>query len=217
MKKRVQIDASQPFLSSQKSRNFTEPDKTSFKSPQHATSKANPRKNLSPLQTLTPLPRNAPGLHSPDPHQYKSHTPTPNATFILSPTLTKPKRPVLRSSMNHFSSEDRLAASREVSKYLHMTEESITEDETLKKSMMEESSVLMGDDEVPKEYVGENAVTKFYSHYKRLEKIKQTNVLKKIPDSSMTNFFKKTEELKALPTRIGMVRKRGDENAIDVR
>lgn len=69
-------------------------------------------------------------------------------------------------------------------------------------------------DQLPKKTVGAEAVNNFYSHYKRLDKIVDQNSFKDIRDSIYTSFLKCEEDLALFPSKIGLIKERGDKRHI---
>ena len=72
-------------------------------------------------------------------------------------------------------------------------------------------------DEEPQGIMGRDAIDKFYNHYKKLDKIKDINSYAVISDSMYTNFLSKSESLKLLPAKVGVLRERGAETMLKAR
>ena len=69
-------------------------------------------------------------------------------------------------------------------------------------------------DKDPKKTVGFDAVTNFYSHYKKLDKIIDQNESKDIKDTIYTTFLRNEEALGLFPSKIGMIKDRGEKSHI---
>ena len=69
-------------------------------------------------------------------------------------------------------------------------------------------------DEKPTDIVGTEAVTNFYSHYKKLDKILDQNSFKDIKDSMYTSFLRRSEDLHLFPSKIGLIKPRGERAKI---
>ena len=72
-------------------------------------------------------------------------------------------------------------------------------------------------DERPKGIIGTGAITDFYSHYKKLDKVRDQNGYRSIKDSVYTAFLNKGENLNLLPSKIGLIRTNGDESQIGIK
>lgn len=57
--------------------------------------------------------------------------------------------------------------------------------------------------------VGQEAVTSFYRHYKRLKRIKDQNSSENIKPSVYTSLLSKCEDLQILPSKIGIIKYKG--------
>lgn len=69
-------------------------------------------------------------------------------------------------------------------------------------------------DEDPKKTVGLDAVMNFYSHYKKLDKVVDQNKHRALKDSIYTTFLRKEEELQLFPSKIGIIKDRGEKSHI---
>ena len=73
------------------------------------------------------------------------------------------------------------------------------------------------EDQQPKEITGQIAISKFYNHYKKLDKVKDQNKYNSINDSIYTAFLNKSESLKLLPSKIGFIKIKGDEDKLKMK
>ena len=73
------------------------------------------------------------------------------------------------------------------------------------------------EDMKPKEMIGQAAISKFYHHYKKLDKIKDQNKYNAINDSIYTAFLNKSESLNLLPSKIGFIKMKGDEDKLKMK
>ena len=69
----------------------------------------------------------------------------------------------------------------------------------------------------PKEIIGQVAISKFYNHYKKLDKVKDQNKFNAIHDSIYTAFLNKSESLNLLPSKIGFIKIKGDEDKLKMK
>jgi hypothetical protein len=65
--------------------------------------------------------------------------------------------------------------------------------------------------------VSEEAVMKFYNHYKNLHRILDQNQFTHTAQSTFTAILKKSSEVKTLPCKMGIVKYRGNQDRVDVR
>lgn len=73
------------------------------------------------------------------------------------------------------------------------------------------------DDQAPQGILGGEAIKKFYSHYKKLDKVKDVNSFMQVKDAVYTSFLEKTESLNLLPSKIGFIKEKGDLNVIKLK
>ena len=73
------------------------------------------------------------------------------------------------------------------------------------------------EDQQPKEITGQIAITKFYNHYKKLDKVKDQNKYNSINDSVYTAFLNRSESLNLLPSKIGFIKIKGDEDKLKMK
>ena len=73
------------------------------------------------------------------------------------------------------------------------------------------------EDMKPKEMIGQAAISKFYNHYKKLDKIKDQNRYNVINDSIYTAFLNKSESMNLLPSKIGFIKMKGDEDKLKMK
>jgi hypothetical protein len=66
-------------------------------------------------------------------------------------------------------------------------------------------------DEQTQRILGREAVNSFYTHYKKLDRVKEINLHLPCQDAVYTNFLSKSESLCLFPSKIGFLRERIDE------
>lgn len=84
---------------------------------------------------------------------------------------------------------------------------------------MENSVDFDIEDSKPKELVGESAVNVYYGYYKKLDKIKDKNRISSTIttiESPFTAILSKTESDFLLPVKLGIVKRKGEENKIKI-
>ena len=85
------------------------------------------------------------------------------------------------------------------------------------KDMMNKSREWEGMDSQILDYVGEEAVEQYYHHYKKLDRVKQENRLTNINESPFTAVLDSTERKRLMPSKLGLVRLKGDQNTLDIK
>ena len=108
-----------------------------------------------------------------------------------------------------------LGISNQRSKSVKLRRPDDDSDEYLKK-LLEKSDRRknMYADEDDKNTVGLDAVTGFYSHYKKLDKIIDQNDFGDIKDSIYTTCLRKENTLRLFPSKIGIIKDRGERSHI---
>lgn len=76
---------------------------------------------------------------------------------------------------------------------------------------------LISEDEDPQHILGKDAVSNFYMHYKKLDKIKDINTFTQVSDATYTSFLGKSETLHLLPSKIGFIREKGESDKIKLK
>ena len=61
------------------------------------------------------------------------------------------------------------------------------------------------DEKFCKKRVGNKAIIKYYTHFKKNERIKEKNHLTRTTDSAFTIFFNKAKLEKVLPKKLGLI------------
>jgi len=72
------------------------------------------------------------------------------------------------------------------------------------------------DDEKDQEVVGKEACTDFYSHYKKLDRVKDVNHFMQVKDAVYTSVLGKSESLNLLPTKMGFIKEKGDFDKVQL-
>ncbi len=57
--------------------------------------------------------------------------------------------------------------------------------------------------------MGEQAVTDYYKHYKSLDKVRQQNKVFNVEESTYTTMLENMEERRLFPSKLGIVKARG--------
>lgn len=60
-------------------------------------------------------------------------------------------------------------------------------------------------------FVGEKAVNDYYQHYKSLDKVRQQNKVFNVEESTYTTMLENIEERRLFPSKLGIVKARGQE------
>lgn len=78
---------------------------------------------------------------------------------------------------------------------------------------------VLGDDEKLNEndIVGPRAVQNYYSHFKKLDKVKDQNTHNNIKDSAFTSILSKSESLCILPSKIGFIKESGNNSVVSIK
>jgi len=76
---------------------------------------------------------------------------------------------------------------------------------------------LISGDESPHNILGEDVVSNFYQHYKKLDKVRDINSFTQVQDATYTSFLGKTESLQLLPSKIGFIRDKGEADKIKLK
>jgi len=85
----------------------------------------------------------------------------------------------------------------------------------LHEPIIEENVVSL--DEMPHETCGDEAIDRFYSHYKQLDKVCDINGFKSVKNAMYTTFLKKTEDLRLFPAKIGLVKEKGTKDRLKIK
>lgn len=56
-----------------------------------------------------------------------------------------------------------------------------------------------------KKRVGDKAIIKYYTHFKKNERIKEKNIMTRTTDSAFTIFFNKAKLERVLPKKVGLI------------
>ena len=118
-----------------------------------------------------------------------------------------------------------------VSKYLNLSQEvsAAREEEDKDKKLLDDlnnSFEIEVEDMEAKDYVGEQAIEHYYSHYKKLESIVEKNKFMKIQsnsfnpklisDSPYTEMLSKGKKKILLPATLGLIKDKGDPDTINI-
>jgi len=81
---------------------------------------------------------------------------------------------------------------------------------------MKDEKVVI-DDEKDQEVVGKEACTDFYSHYKKLDRVKDVNHFMQVKDAVYTSVLGKSESLNLLPSKMGFIKEKGDYDKVQLK
>ena len=73
---------------------------------------------------------------------------------------------------------------------------------------------IVSADESPQKVLGGEAVSNFYLHYKKLDKIQDINHFTQVRDATYTSILGKTQTLSLLPSKVGIIKEHGESSKI---
>lgn len=76
---------------------------------------------------------------------------------------------------------------------------------------------IIPEDDSPQNIVGEEACKNFYSHYKKLGRVKDVNSFMHVKDAVYTSVLGKSESLGLLPSKIGFIREKGEAGMVQLK
>ncbi|CAK90105.1 unnamed protein product (macronuclear) [Paramecium tetraurelia] len=72
------------------------------------------------------------------------------------------------------------------------------------------------EDRKPKELVGEDAYRSYYHTFKNIKRILEQNQFENIQNSVQTNLVQRSERLRILPCKMGLIKLKGDRNSLSI-
>ena len=140
---------------------------------------------------------------------------------VLSHRLVSPRLPPIKSTL---SGSKRLGPNVQKFRTVGVAKtEGDEKDEEDYKEYMEKLMRTTNKDEIavidekPKDTVGHKAVSDYYYHIKKLDKVKDQNIFRDVKESIYTSFLAKSDELNMFPSKIGLIKERGSTNSLEIK